>query len=305
MGKIAPNILFHDKGMGIIMITFEKLWNNGIFGILAENSGGPFLWVLGIILSAVIAYLLGSLNFCVIISNLSYRDDVRSHGSGNGGMTNMLRTYGKGAAAVTLLCDAAKAALSILVVGRMLGGVWGANIAGLACIIGHVYPIYFGFRGGKGVVTVAVMILCQNPFVFLILFAVFVVAVASTKYVSLGSCLCMVIYPYVLYNMTGYGSHIIIAVISAAFVLFLHRENIKRLHEGKENKISFSKKKKNKGKNENGAKAVESRESVSASDGDSKKKKIMDSDSGISENADTVKDKNSETDADDKKSIER
>ena len=226
------------------MITFEKLWSNGIFGIMAENYGSPFLWMLGIILSAVGAYLLGSLNFGVIISKLAYRDDVRTHGSGNGGMTNMLRTYGKGAAAVTFLCDAAKAALSILVVGRMLGGAWGANIAGLACIIGHVYPVYFGFRGGKGVVTVAVMILCQNPFVFLILLAVFVATVASTKYVSLGSCLCMVIYPYVLYNMTGYGSHIIIAVIAAAFVLFLHRENLKRLHEGKENKISFSKKNK-------------------------------------------------------------
>ena len=112
------------------------------------------------------------------------------------------------------------------------------------CIRDSVYPVYFGFRGGKGVVTVAVMILCQNPFVFLILLAVFVATVASTKYVSLGSCLCMVIYPYVLYNMTGYGSHIIIAVIAAAFVLFLHRENLKRLHEGKENKISFSKKNK-------------------------------------------------------------
>ena len=185
---------------------------------MAENYGSPFLWILGIILSAAGAYLLGSLNFGVIISKLAYRDDVRTHGSGNGGMTNMLRTYGKGAAAVTFLCDAAKAALSILV--------------------------YFGFRGGKGVVTVAVMILCQNPFVFLILLAVFVATVASTKYVSLGSCLCMVIYPYVLYNMTGYGSHIIIAVIAAAFVLFLHRENLKRLHEGKENKISFSKKNK-------------------------------------------------------------
>ena len=73
------------------MITFEKLWSNGIFGIMAENYGSPFLWILGIILSAVGAYLLGSLNFGVIISKLAYRDDVRTHGSGNGGMTNMLR----------------------------------------------------------------------------------------------------------------------------------------------------------------------------------------------------------------------
>ena len=229
------------------MYTFGNLWNKGFFGILGENAGHGYIFFIGVILSAVIAYLIGSVNFGVLISKLAYRDDVRSHGSGNGGMTNMLRTYGRGAAAVTFLGDAFKAALSILVVGRMLAGQWGADIAGLACVLGHVFPVYFNFKGGKGVVTVAVMILCQNPFVFLTLLIIFIIVVLMTKYVSLGSCMCMIVYPYVLYRVTGsYGTHIIIAMIAALFVVWMHRENIKRLRAGKENKISFSKKKKSK-----------------------------------------------------------
>ena len=129
----------------------------------------------------------------------------------------------------------------------MLAGQWGADIAGLACVLGHVFPVYFHFKGGKGVVTVAVMILCQNPFVFLTLLVIFIIVVLMTKYVSLGSCMCMVVYPYVLYRVTGsYGTHIIIAMIAALFVVWMHRENIKRLRAGKENKISLSKKKKSK-----------------------------------------------------------
>ena len=229
------------------MYTFANLWNKGFFGILGENAGHGYIFFIGVILSAVIAYFIGSVNFGVLISKLAYRDDVRSHGSGNGGMTNMLRTYGRGAAAVTFLGDAFKAALSILVVGRMLAGQWGADIAGLACVLGHVFPVYFNFKGGKGVVTVAVMILCQNPFVFLTLLIIFIIVVLMTKYVSLGSCMCMIVYPYVLYRVTGsYGTHIIIAMIAALFVVWMHRENIKRLRAGKENKISLSKKKKSK-----------------------------------------------------------
>lgn len=228
------------------MTTFTNLWYKGIFGILSENNGALWILFVGIALSAVCAYLMGSLNFGVIISRMAYRDDVRTHGSGNGGMTNMLRTYGKGAAVLTFACDAAKAVISILLIGRMLAGVWGADIAGLACIIGHAFPIYFGFRGGKGVVTAAMMVLCQNPIVFAILLIVFIIIVSTTKYVSLASCMSVIIYPYVLYNISGPGMGVIVALLAAAVVVFLHRENIKRLRAGKENKISFSKKKKDK-----------------------------------------------------------
>ena len=135
--------------------------------------------------------------------------------------------------------------LSILLFGRLFGGALGATFAGLGCIVGHAFPLYFGFRGGKGVVTVAVMIMCQNWLVGLTLMAVFFTVVLTTKYVSLGSCMCMVIYPYVLYKFTGAGTHILVAMAAALLVLWLHRENLRRLRNGTENKTSlFSKKKK-------------------------------------------------------------
>ena len=161
-------------------------------------------------------------------------------------MTNMLRTYGKAPAVLTLVCDAAKAVLSILLFGRLFGGALGATFAGLGCIVGHAFPLYFGFRGGKGVVTVAVMIMCQNWIVGLTLMAVFFTVVLTTKYVSLGSCICMVIYPYVLYKFTGAGTHILVAMAASLLVLWLHRENLRRLRSGTENKISLSSKKKKK-----------------------------------------------------------
>lgn len=226
--------------------NFFNVWNYGIFGWLARKDGTGgylWLWICGLLLCGILSYLLGSLNFGVIVSKLAYKDDIRKYGSGNAGMTNMLRTYGKGAAAVTLLCDAAKAAISILVIGRMLVGFWGAYTAGLCCVIGHVYPIFFGFKGGKGVVATAVMALCLNPIVFAILIVIFILIVATTKYISLGSCVCALIYPLVLYRVTGAGFHIIIASVTAIFIIYLHRSNIKRLRAGTENKISFKSKK--------------------------------------------------------------
>lgn len=228
-------------------LNFLNLWNYGIFGwLLQQNADGGnlWIWILGLILCGILSYLLGSLNFGIIVSRLAYKDDVRNYGSGNAGMTNMLRTYGKGAAVVTLLCDAAKAAIAILVIGRMSAGFWGAYTAGLCCIIGHAYPIFFGFKGGKGVVTTAVMVLCLDPIVFATLIIIFVIIVATTKYISLGSCICAMIYPLVLHRMTGSGFHILIATAVAAFIIYLHRSNIKRLREGTENKVSFKSKKK-------------------------------------------------------------
>lgn len=227
--------------------NFLNLWNYGIFGWLVQQSDGGgylWLWICGLVLCGILSYLLGSLNFGIIVSKLAYRDDIRNYGSGNAGMTNMLRTYGKGAAIVTLLCDAAKAAVAVLVIGRMLVGFWGAYTAGLCCIIGHVYPVFFGFKGGKGVVTTAVMALCLEPVVFATLIIIFIIIVATTKYISLGSCICALIYPLVLYRITGAGFHILIASAVAAFIVYLHRSNIKRLREGTENKVSFKSKKK-------------------------------------------------------------
>ena len=114
------------------------------------------------------AYLLGSVNFAIIISGKKYKDDIRSHGSKNAGMTNMMRTYGKGAAALTLGGDALKAVISCII-GYLVMGQFGAYAAGLFCMLGHVFPLYYGFKGGKGVVTAAATVLMTDPIVFLIL----------------------------------------------------------------------------------------------------------------------------------------
>ncbi len=208
------------------------------------------IFILSCLLLAVASYLLGSLNFAIIISGKKYRQDIRNYGSKNAGMTNMMRTYGSRAAALTLLGDAMKAVVSCSL-GYLLWGQRGAYIAGLFCIIGHMFPLYYGFHGGKGVVTAAISILMCNPIVFLILFVLFVLLVLMTKYISFGSVMCMFFYPIVLdrvdrsvllHETPPEGSpNVIFAFLIAALVIWKHRENIVRLLKGKENKFSFKK----------------------------------------------------------------
>jgi glycerol-3-phosphate acyltransferase PlsY len=201
--------------------------------------------VLGAIICIAAPYLLGSMNFAIIISKAKYGSDIRQHGSGNAGMTNMMRTYGKSAAALTLGGDALKAILSG-VIGYAVIGTYGAYIAGMFCILGHMFPVYYKFKGGKGVVTAYASILMCDPIVFLILIVIFVIIVAFTKYISLGSVMCMLLYPVILdrvhkiiYGATG--AYVVIALFNALLIIFMHRENIKRLMKGNENKFSFKK----------------------------------------------------------------
>lgn len=223
---------------------FSDVWEKGIIALLGEKyTLNVAVLITGYFLCCAVSYLLGSLNFGLLISKYRFGDDIRSHGSGNAGMTNMLRTYGKSAAAFTLLGDMLKAVISVLIVGRLLGGFYGAYFAGLGCIIGHVYPVFFKFKGGKGVAVAAAMVLCLEPLVFLILFALFAMIVGFTKYLSLGSVVCMMVFPLVLYRFTGPDIHIIIAAIIAVFVIWLHRGNIKRMRAGTENKFSLKSKK--------------------------------------------------------------
>ncbi len=213
-----------------------------------ETLGTPLYVTVGglsVLFMAIVAYLLGSLNFAIIISGRKYKDDIRSYGSKNAGMTNMMRTYGKSAAGLTLLGDALKAVVSCLI-GYAVFGTMGAYIAGLFCIIGHMFPVYYRFRGGKGVVTAAVTVLMCNPFVFLILFALFVILVAFTKYISLGSVMCMLLYPLILDRinrlMVGYSTlEVLFAILMAILVIVKHKENISRLLKGTESKFSFKK----------------------------------------------------------------
>ena len=189
---------------------------------------------------ALVAYLLGSINFAILISAKQYRQDIRQHGSKNAGMTNMMRTYGKKAAGLTLLGDALKAVVACLIGYAILGHL-GAYLAGLFCVLGHVFPVFYRFKGGKGVVTAAVSVLMCHPLAFLILLVIFLIIVLSTRYISLGSIMCVLIYPVILTSFPSGRPYGIYAVLITVVVVFKHWENIKRLRAGTESKFSFKK----------------------------------------------------------------
>ena len=231
------------------MSLIEKIFSSGIVGDYFLNGTnetlGLVLFIISVAVVIIAAYLLGSINFAIIISGKKYKQDIRDHGSKNAGMTNMMRTYGKKAAGLTLLGDALKAVAACLV-GYVLIGSLGAYIAGLFCILGHIFPIFYKFKGGKGVVTTAVAILMCNPIVFAILFLLFVIIVLFTKYISLGSVVCVMLYPLLLDSIsrifTGHPTpYVVFAMITAVVVVVKHWGNIKRLAEGKESKFSFKK----------------------------------------------------------------
>lgn len=201
---------------------------------------------------AAAAYFLGSLNFAIIISAKQYKQDIRNFGSNNAGMTNMMRTYGKKAAALTLIGDALKAVVSCAI-GYVALGQIGAYIAGLFCIVGHIFPIYYKFKGGKGVVTAGITILMCNPVVFLIVITIFLILVLFTRYISFGSVMSILLYPLILdridkllpvwgkYDGTEGSIGGWIACIIAVLIVFKHIPNIKRLLNGTESKFSFKK----------------------------------------------------------------
>lgn len=200
---------------------------------------------LAFIAVALIAYLLGSINFAIIISGKKYKEDIRAHGSKNAGMTNMMRTYGKSAAILTLVGDALKAVLACIV-GYLVMGQLGAYAAGLFCMLGHVFPIYYGFKGGKGVVTAAATVLMTDPVVFLILITLFVIMVAIWRYISLASITCIGLYPLILSFTTKMfagkmSPFILFTVLMAILIIGKHWTNIQRLREGTESKFSFKK----------------------------------------------------------------
>ena len=231
------------------MSLIEKIFSSGIVGDYFLNGSddtlGLVLFIISVAVVIIAAYLLGSINFAIIISGKKYKQDIRDHGSKNAGMTNMMRTYGKKAAGLTLLGDALKAVVACLV-GYVLIGSLGAYIAGLFCILGHIFPIFYKFKGGKGVVTTAVAILMCNPLVFVVLFLLFVIIVLFTRYISLGSVVCVMLYPLLLDSVsrifTGHPTpYVVFAMITAVVVVVKHWGNIKRLAEGKESKFSFKK----------------------------------------------------------------
>ena len=248
----------------------EKFFIWGIYdafysGILRTlNDAGhyqPYMIVLGFAAVILVAYLLGSVNFALVISKLFYHDDIRTHGSGNAGTTNMLRTYGRGAAAATFIGDGLKGVVAILVACAVFGGMAvgggyihlalpASYIAAFFAIMGHIFPCFAKFRGGKGFATSFISILALNPVLFLILCFVFFPLVLSTHYVSLGSITTVWFYSLFLFsfgktfNPNGdYGVPALCALGIAILVTFSHRTNIKRLLARTESKTYFFKKK--------------------------------------------------------------
>lgn len=202
-----------------------------------------YVWVAvaGIVLCIVIPYLLGSINPAVLISKLVYRDDIRRHGSGNAGSTNMLRTFGKGAAAATFSLDLGKAAISFFS-GMLIWGYAGAALAGFFVIFGHMFPVFAKFKGGKGVACLAMIALLSSPITFLILLAIFLIVAIGTRFISFASIVSAILYPLILKAFAGHRPlYVAMAILSACFVVFMHRANIQRLMNGTESKISFSK----------------------------------------------------------------
>ena len=213
-----------------------------------------------ILLSITVSYLLGSVNSAIIISKVMYGDDIRHHGSGNAGLTNMLRTYGKTAAALTLIGDMLKTVLAILFTAVIFGFHYQGGIslsdgycyiAGVFAVFGHVFPIFYGFKGGKGVLATATMALILTPIPFLFLLVLFVVIVAMSKYVSLGSISVAILYPVVvnfyikfLFGQSASAILLFCTMILAVFIVWCHRENIKRISDRTERKISIGGKKK-------------------------------------------------------------
>jgi len=212
--------------------------------------------------TALLAYLIGSINSSVILSKALYNKDIREEGSGNAGTTNMLRTHGKGIAAVTLIFDILKGIIGVILANLIAGCIRGETsqfaltyiipsfryIGGLFAIIGHNYPVFFAFRGGKGVATSLGVIMFLNWKVGLIVLILALAIMITTRYVSLGSVMAGIIYvavdlSYMLFSGNGFFlPELIFTVLIAALVIFRHKENIERLKNGTENKLGAKKK---------------------------------------------------------------
>ena len=249
--------------------------------ILASGAVGDDLFFLcikpiaSLLCCVVIPYLLGSVSSAIIVSKVLFRDDIRRYGSGNAGATNMYRTFGARGAIPTVVGDVLKTALAVLF-GGLCCGFWstggfsffpgdpslyvlsigdnpivvGTYLAGACCILGHVFPIFYRFKGGKGVLSSFVVALMLNLWLALVLFLVFVIVVAFTRYVSLGSSVGAALYPVFLsplFQAMFNGAYppvalVLFAFFIAAVIIFKHIPNIKRIVNHEESKFSFRRK---------------------------------------------------------------
>ena len=215
--------------------------------------------VLAILFTVFFSYLLGSLNSAIIVCRLWKKQDIRDYGSKNAGLTNVLRVYGKGPALATLLCDLAKGVIAVVVCRLVVHKAMGVEffgdphfigyVAGLCVMLGHCFPVFYGFHGGKGVLLAATTLLAIDPLTCVCALAVFGILLAATKYVSVGSIFAAVAYPtftFILQRFVYNGGYAVVpntlmGVCICVLIISLHHANIKRLMNGTENKFGQKK----------------------------------------------------------------
>ncbi|MBE6953977.1 MAG: glycerol-3-phosphate 1-O-acyltransferase PlsY [Clostridia bacterium] len=203
---------------------------------------------------ALIAYLLGSINTSILVSKIALKKDIRNYGSGNAGFTNAVRSMGWKKGLIVMFGDIGKCALAV-VIGQLLyigsmnfdAGAGGRLIAGTFVFLGHIYPLYFGFKGGKGVLTFGITILMFDWRIFLIAFSLFLIILFTTKLMSLASiCAAISVLPLVVVFLQTPLSgtpmpfgYFFVALFMVLVIIFKHRTNIKRLITKTESKFSF------------------------------------------------------------------
>lgn len=201
--------------------------------------------IFSLAVTAVVSYFLGAVNGAIIMSTLYYKKDIREYGSGNAGLTNAYRVFGKKSVALVLLIDIAKAAISVLLGWLLIGSfgypLVGKLFAGFFVILGHVFPAYYRFKGGKGVLCSGILVLMLDWRIGLLCWAIFIIILLSTKYVSLGAMLGALAFPISIGIFGGWWLEVFLSLLCAVILIVKHYQNIIRLISGKESKFSIKK----------------------------------------------------------------
>lgn len=201
----------------------------------------PILWIA----LALVGYLLGCANGAILTSKIFYRDDVRKHGSGNAGLTNFYRTYGAKLMLCVVAIDMLKAVIAVELGGYFLGGALGKYFMGFFCMLGHMFPAPYGFKGGKGILSSGTLLLCLDWRVALVSWGAFLVLVLLTRYVSLGSVAAAVLLPvttfFVYRGAPQFPWIMLLGTLIGGMVTWAHRANIGRLLHGTESKFTIHK----------------------------------------------------------------
>lgn len=261
----------------------------------AHVSGG---WLaLAAVGIAVLAYFLGCFNGAVVVSRYILRDDVRNHGSGNAGLTNFYRTFGGPLTLVVILSDAVKAVVAVLFAMWIAGSISPELItlskywAGLFCLLGHMFPVTFQFRGGKGILSGGTIALMMDWRVALVVWGGFLILAIATRYVSLGSCWAGLSFPFVTWFVYQDELITVLAVIIGGLILFKHRGNMVRIAKGTESKFALHKKKEAEAESEAPAPSEEIGETVEELD---EPETSADQEPAEEEHADQVEEETSE-----------